>query len=204
MDINMNMKSIKLLNISVTFLLSLLLIISPLYAYRGNYTYTYELTFLSNFSTGIFMLIAGILLCVDKKAPQILFLDFSMLLLIVFGVTVSFSGNFNMTGDMFFLHVINPILFIAYYLIFSDQNTTKKGLVLTVLCMPVTYLIFAVFYGRIAGNYIYFFLDYNRNGVGYMCIFILGIAVGTALVGFFMYYLNRWLRKLCLTVRINS
>ncbi len=194
-NINMNMKSIRLLAISVTFLLSLLLIISPLYAYRGNYTYIYELTFLSNFSTGIFMLIAGILLCLDKKVPQILFLDFSMLLLIVFGVTVSFSGNFNMTGDMLFLHVINPVLVIAYYFIFSDQTNTKKELVLTVLCMPVTYLIFAVIYGRITGNYIYFFLDYEENGMGYMCLFILGIAVGTALVGFFMYYLNRWARK---------
>lgn len=191
----MNTKSIKLLNICLTFLLSLLLIISPLYAYRGNYTFTYELTFLSNFSTGIFMLIAGILLCVDKKAPQILFLDFAMLLLIVFGVTVSFSGNFNMTGDMFFLHVINPVLVIAYYFIFSDQTTTKKKLLPTVLCMPVTYLIFAVFYGRITGNYIYFFLDYKTNGMGYMCLFVLGIAVGTVLIGFLMYYLNRWIRK---------
>ena len=187
--------SVKWFKIGFAFLLGLLFIISPLYAYRGNYAFAYELTFLSNFLSGIFMGIVGILMCFDKKVPQFLFLDFAILLLIVFFVTVSFSGNFKMTGVMFILHIINPVLAAAYYLVFSDQTATEKKFVPTALVMPVLYLVFSLLYGTLTGNYIYFFLDYEQNGIGYMCLFLSGISAGTVLVSFFLYDLNRLFRK---------
>ncbi len=189
------LRSNDLLKKTVTLLLGVFLFFTALYAYRGKYAFVYELTFLSNALTGVFLILTGILLCRGRNVPQYCFLDFAVLLLMVFGVTVVFSGNFNMTGSMFVLHVVNPLLFLLYYLLFSDLTAVKKEFVLTTLGMPAAYLLFSLLYGKITGNHIYFFLDYEKNGVGYMLLFVLGILVGTVLISGLLYALNRLLRK---------
>lgn len=61
--------------------------------------------------------------------------------------------------------------------------------------MPTAYLIFALLFGAITGNYIYFFLDYAKYGVGYTILFILGILMGLIAVSFGLYFLNRLIHK---------
>ena len=57
--------------------------------------------------------------------PQILFLDFTILLLIVFGVCMAFVAEFNFEGGFAFLHIVNPLLMFIFYLFLSNQTKVK-------------------------------------------------------------------------------
>lgn len=188
-------KALKIIKISSAFTLFFVLIFTALYSYYSDMKYVYELTFLSNFLTGLFLLSVGILWLCNKSVPQFLFLDFTILLLIVFGVCMAFVAEFNFEGGFAFLHIVNPLLMFVFYLFLSDQTKVKWQFLFTVLVMPLLYLIFALIFGATTGNYIYFFLDYTEYGVGYTILFILGIAVGLVAVGTGLYFLNRRIHK---------
>lgn len=187
----MKEKTFKIIKISATFALALLLIFTALYSYYDNFKYIYELTFLSNFLTGIFLLVAAILMLCKKSIPQILFLDFTILLLIVFGVCMAFVSDFNFEGGFAFLHVVNPLCMLVFYLFLSNQINVKWQNLFTVVIMPLIYLIFALVFGAMTGNHIYFFLDYATYGVGYTILFIFGILIGIVAISVGLYYLNR-------------
>ena len=188
-------KALKIIKISSAFTLFFVLIFTALYSYYSDMKYAYELTFLSNFLTGLFLLSVGILWLCNKSVPQFLFLDFTILLLIVFGVCMAFVAEFNFEGGFAFLHIVNPLLMFVFYLFLSNQTKVKWQFLFTVLVMPLLYLIFALVFGATTGNYIYFFLDYTEYGVGYTILFILGIAVGLVAVGTGVYFLNRRIHK---------
>lgn len=188
-------KALKIIKISSAFTLFFVLIFTALNSYYSDMKYAYELTFLSNFLTGLFLLSVGILWLCNKSVPQFLFLDFTILLLIVFGVCMAFVAEFNFEGGFAFLHIVNPLLMFVFYLFLSDQTKVKWQFLFTVLVMPLLYLIFALIFGATTGNYIYFFLDYTEYGVGYTILFILGIAVGLVAVGTGLYFLNRRIHK---------
>ena len=191
----MNSKSSKIIKISSTFALAFVLIFTALYSYRADIKYAYELTFLSNLLTGLFLLIVGILWLCNKSVPQFLFLDFTILLLIVFGVCMAFVAEFNFEGGFAFLHIVNPLLMFVYYLFLSNQIKTKWQFLFTVLAMPIVYLIFALIFGATTGNHIYFFLDYKEYGTAYTILFVLGILIGLIAISVGLYYLNRLVHK---------
>lgn len=192
---NDNDKTLRIIKICSAFALTFVFVFSTIYSYANNFKYTYELTFLSNFSTGLFLLTVGILWLLNKPVPQFLFLDFTILLLIVFGVSLAFAAEFNFAGGFAFLHIVNPLLMLAFYLFLSNQTNVKWQFLFTILAMPIIYIIFALIFGATTGKYIYFFLDYAKYGVGYTILFILGIAVGLAAVGTALYFLNRQIHK---------
>lgn len=188
-------KTRKILKICPAFALAFVFLFTAIYTYWGDFEYVYELTFLSNFLTGAFLSAAGILWLCNKSVPQILFLNFTMLLLIVFGVCMAFNAEFNFEGGFMFLHAVNPILMLLFYLFFSAQTKNKRPLIFSVLAMPAAYLIFALIFGTITGNYIYFFLDYKEYGVGRSVLFLLGISLGLIVVSIGLYYLNKTIHK---------
>lgn len=185
----------KIIKIGSAFALAFVFVFTAIYSYAGNLKYVYELTFLSNLLTGLFLLSVGILWLCSKSVPQFLFLDFTILLLIVFGVCMAFAAEFNFAGGFAFLHIVNPLLMLAFYLFLSNQTNVKWQFLFTLLAMPMAYVIFALIFGSAMGNYIYFFLDYTKYGAGYTVLFILGIAVGLAAVGTGLYFLNRFIHK---------
>lgn len=188
-------KTLKVIKIGFAFVLAFVFVFTAIYSYADNWQYTYELTFLSNISTGLFLSVVGILLLCNKSVLQFLFLDFTILLLIVFGVSLAFAAEFNFAGGFAFLHIVNPLLMLAFYLFLSDQTKVKWQFLFTILAMPMVYMIFAFIFGATTGIYIYFFLDYTKFGVGYTVLFILGIAVGLVAVGAGLYFLNRSIHK---------
>lgn len=187
----MNVKILKILKISSAFVLSFIFIFTAVFSYCDNINYIYELTFLSNFFTGLFLLSVGIIWLCNKSVPQFLFLDFTILLLIVFGVCMAFINNFNMNGGFAFLHLVNPLLMLAFYLFLSDLTNVKWQFLFTILALPAVYILFALIFGAATGNYIYFFLDYVKYGAGYTILFILGILIGLIVVSIGLYFLNR-------------
>lgn len=177
----------------ISVMLGLMFISTAIFAYWGNFQYVYELTFLSNIATGIFLLITAILEKKGKEIPQILYLDFTVLLFMVFLICIAFINEFNFTGAIFFLHIINPLTLIVYFFIFNDLSKINNFLnVLTILIIPFAYLAFAATYGSITGNYIYFFLNYKEKGIAYSIIFILIVAVGLVVIGYGFFFINRF------------
>lgn len=191
----MGTKCLKPIKISAAFLLAFVFLFTAVYSYRASFEFAYELTFLSNFSAGLFLSVVGILWLCNQKVAEFLFLDFTILLLIVFGVCMVFVAEFNFEGGFAFLHIVNPLLMLVFYLIFSDQTKVKWQFLFTVLVMPIAYMIFALIFGATTGNYIYFFLDYTQYGAGYTVLFLVGIAAGLIAVSVGLYFLNRLVHK---------
>ena len=192
----MSEKTLKIIKISLSFVIAFVLVFTSLFTYREHLAETYELTFLSSFAVGIFFIVADILLLLNKHIPQILYLCATILLLIVFFVCIAFSNHFQMNGGFVFLHIVNPLLVLAYYLIFCDLSKTTAKLVPTVAAIPLLYLAFVLIFGSITGNYIYFFMNYEKVGIWYSVLFILSILAGIFAIGFTLYYFNRLIHKL--------
>lgn len=192
----MSEKVLKIIKIFLSFVIAFALVFTSLFTYRQHLSETYELTFLSSFIVGIFFIVCGVLLLFNKRVPQIMYLCATILLSIVFFVCIAFSNQFQMSGGFAFLHVVNPLLVLAYCLFFCDLSETTVKLVPTVAAIPLLYLVFVLIFGSVTGNYIYFFMNYEKVGIWYSALFIIGILVGIFAFGFALYYLNRFIRKL--------
>lgn len=200
----MSEKLSKIIKISLSFAIAFVLVFTALFTYREHLAETYELTFLSSFAVGILFMVSGIFSLLNKSIPQILYLCATILLLIVFCVCVVFSNQFQMSGGFVFLHIVNPLLVLAYYFIFCDLSETTVKLVPAVAAIPLLYLGFVLVFGSITGNYIYFFMNYAKVGVWYSVLFILGILAGIFAFGFALYYLNRLIQKFMKKIGCNS
>lgn len=152
----MNEKALKIIKISFSFAIAFVLLFTSLFTYREHLAEAYELTFLSSFIVGIFFVANGILLALNKNISQILYLCATILLLIVFFVCIAFSNQFQMSGGFTFLHIINPILVLAYYFVFCDLSKTSIKMVPIVAALPLLYLAFVIIFGSITGNFICF------------------------------------------------
>ncbi len=191
----MSEKALKIIRICFSFVIAFVFVFTSLFTYREHLAETYELTFLSSFIAGIFFLVSGILLLFNKRMPQILYLCATILLLIVFFVCIAFSNRFQMRGGFAFLHIVNPLLVLSYYLFLCDLSKTTLKLVPTVAAIPLLYLAFVLIFGSVTGNYIYFFMNYEKVGIWYSVLFILGILAGIFAFGFALYYFNRLIQK---------
>lgn len=190
----MNGKTLKVIKISLAFALALCLIITSLYTYRKIMRYFYEMSFLGNFITGIFLLAIGIFWILNKQIPQYLDLCFTVLMLLILGVSIV-NQDFYFPDGWGFIHFINPLLTFIFYLFFSDITRVKWYFALTALIMPFAYMIFAFILGTITGNYIYDYLNYNEYGAGNTALFIIVIAIGLVAVSIGLYFLNKLIRK---------
>lgn len=172
--------------------LSILFISTAVYCYWGTTAHIYELTFLSNFSAGLFLMSAAFCQNYKRKMPEILYLDFTMLLILVFLVCAVFRNQFDFNGMFLFLHMLNPVFLLVYYFLFCNMNLVRESRkVLSVILMPLFYLIFAVIYGQSTGNCIYFFLDAQTNGSLYCISVVLMLTVIQIVIGYALFYLNK-------------
>lgn len=195
----MNSKLYHTLKIGFAFALAFVFIFTALYIYRGNYKQACELTFLSNLSAGLFLSVVGFLLLCKRNIPQFLFLDFAILLFIVFIICMVFFNDFRLEGGFkggfAFLHIVNPLLMLAFYLFFSNQTKGKWQYIFTALVMPISYLIFAIIFGEATGNYIYPTLNYTEYGAGNTVLFIFGVLIGLLVFSAGLYFINRLIHK---------
>ena len=156
--------------------------------------YFYEMSFLGNFLTGVFLLVVGILLICNKSVPQYLILCFTVLMLLILGVEIAVQ-DFWFSDGWGFIHFINPLLMFIFYLFISNQTCVKWYFTFTALAMPLAYMIFAFIFGTCTGDYIYDFLDYKEFGIGNTVLFIFGVAIGLIAISVGLYYLNRLIHK---------
>lgn len=191
----MNGKTLKIIKICTSFALGLLFLFTSLFTYREHMPEAYELTFLSSFGAGICFVLSGFSIFFDREFPPIVYLCASVLLLIVFFVCIAFVNQFRFDGGFAFLHVVNPLLALLYYLILCDMRGAKMRFVPLVSAVPLAYLVFVIIFGSVTGNFIYFFMNYKQFGIWYPVVFILAILAGIFAVGYALYFLNRLLQR---------
>ena len=175
--------------------IGILLTASALALYWKYLRFMYELTFMSNFLAGIFFLAAGACTLMGRKVPQAPYLCFTVLLLLVMGTCLVFSGNFSFSGSFLFLHLLNPLAATVYFIFAADMRQVPLKWVPFAVFLPGAYLLFALVFGAVTGNYIYFFLDYGQVGAAYTVIFIIAAAAGLLIISWLLWLGNRLLRK---------
>lgn len=108
-------------------IIGIIMLASALYTYIPQPEFMHELTFLSNMAGGLLFLSGYVMRKVkQKELPHILYLTetvtISTVFLITVGGTVTGLANFNFSGGMFFLHAINPVLVVLYYVFFLGKR----------------------------------------------------------------------------------
>lgn len=104
-------------------IIGIIMLVSALFSYIPQPEYMHELTFLSNMAGGILFLSDYALQKVKhKELPHVLYLTEAVTISTVFmisvGGTITGLARFNFSGGMFFLHAINPVLVVLYYVLF--------------------------------------------------------------------------------------
>lgn len=99
--------------------------------YYGIVILMYELTFISNITAGIVLIADGVMgLTLKKNIPALIYQMVLPCIITVFSTCVfALVGffTFNFEGAFFFLHVINPPVFLLLYLFCVESNIESKG-----------------------------------------------------------------------------
>lgn len=142
------------------FAAGLLLLVSALYTYIPQAGYMYELTFISNTAGAVLFISDALYFAPGKKTlPGVLFLIEAVTIGIVFlvsvGGTLSGLAHFNFSGGMFFLHVINPLITIGFYLFAKAETTVRLRSLLSAPAFVMLYLLFDYIRFLFTGSFVY-------------------------------------------------
>ncbi|MDD7428899.1 MAG: hypothetical protein SOU50_09270 [Oscillospiraceae bacterium] len=115
-----------------------------------NFHLSYELTFISNSSCGLLLLLDGTVSLFKKKAlPAFLYqLVLPCINTVFFTIIFKLFGwhDFNFSGMFFFMHGINPIIFLLMYLFFTElELKDKKDYVRRIFIAPAMIMAYALF-----------------------------------------------------------
>lgn len=173
----------------VAIILGVFFVILPCLEWQG---FGLELTFISNFFSGIFYTISGILILLKIKMPQLLFLIPSTLLIIVMLGSIIFQQGFY--GSYLFLHLLNPLLSMIYTLFLTKQQCKLRFVPLASIPLAVYYL-FSQIHGIMTEDFIHSFLDPNQMGAGIMIAIVIGGALGSIAIAYMCYFVNKLIVK---------
>jgi hypothetical protein len=101
-------------------------------------------------------------------------------------------------GDRFanvIMHYAMPIMTPLFWLIYVPRGGLRARDPLIWAAYPLTYLAYALFRGRIEGQYPYPFLDVGKFGWAATASNAAGIAAGFLIAGYLMVGLDRWLAR---------
>lgn len=128
-----------------------------------NFQLSYELTFISNFSCGLLLLLDGTVSLIRKKALPAILYQFVLPCILTVFCCIFFKifgwHNFNFSGMFFFMHGINPVLALAMYLFTTKlELKDKKDYIRRIFIAPamvMSYLLFDYIRFLITGNLVY-------------------------------------------------
>lgn len=156
-----------------------------------------ELTFISNFFTGLLLTLDGFRGLL-KKQPlcQELYLAADSVLLCVLLISLACIGEANFSGPFIFLHVINPV--IATLLVFFYTYRTPVKLLRTFLCtilFATFYLTYVIIYGYVSGDWLYSIINVPEKGVGFVVIFLLIMSIILAGLEYGLHKISKWISR---------
>ncbi|MCL2869821.1 Pr6Pr family membrane protein [Candidatus Saccharibacteria bacterium] len=174
--------------------LGIMLIYTSFWGYHDIlYKAPFELTFYGNMIVGVFLLVAGVYGFFRKKSlPDFMYFDAAMLLLLVMMVCLAFASTMNFSGAFRFMHLINPLSVIIYWLVFVSHTTDKlRKIIWTAPVVPLIFLVFLL----LSGKHPYTFLDVNQKGLAYVICFIVITAVALMALSAIAFLLNKLVHK---------
>ncbi|MGN0669993.1 MAG: hypothetical protein ACI4JZ_05535, partial [Oscillospiraceae bacterium] len=173
---------------------------TALYTYIPQAQFMYELTFLSNTAGGLVFLCDGILrIAKRKQLPSVLFLIESVTISVVFvisvGGTLSGLAQFNFSGGMFFLHVINPLIVIGFYLFAKGETKFRLRHIFLAPLFLIAYLLFDYIRFLVLGEFVYGLFAKEQMSVLFAVLIGLGAYIIAGAYGFGIYSAARAIRK---------
>ena len=98
-------------------------------------------------------------------------------------------GLFRLADEL--LHLVNPVLFVAYWLIFIRKQALKWTQALNWLWYPLLYVIYVLIRGALTQLYPYPFIDAGKFGYSAIMINSLGLLVVFLLLGLLLIFITR-------------
>lgn len=156
---------------------------TALWGYHYEPKYMYELTFLSNFTCGLVLVLDGIVNMIkDKSLPVILYqLVLPCIGTVFFTVVFKIFGwyDFNFSGSFFFLHALNPPLFLLTYLFGTSlEIKNKSDYIRRIFVAPLVimaYVLFDLIRFIITGEFVYGLLPSDK--INFISIPLIGIVL---------------------------
>ena len=177
----------------------LLMIVAVLIGYIPQPEYLVELTCISNTLGGLLLLADGTLSITKKKNfTNTFYLNVAVSILLVFLVCMgSLTGvyKFNFKGAFFFMHVINPIVFVVCYVLFVNEQSRKVRFTLTTPIMIMLYFLFDYIRCQFTGEFVYGFVEPEELTFFYAIAAGFVLYIFTYLLGLCLFALNRLVRK---------
>lgn len=177
----------------------LLMIVSVLIGYMPQPEYLIELTCISNTLGGLLLFADGILsMTKEKICPNSLYLNITVSIFIVFLICAGSlfgSYNFNFSGAFFFLHIINPIIFVCFYMIFVNEQGRKMRCVLIAPTMTMVYLLFDYVRYRLTGEFVYGFIENEEFTLAWVIVAAIVTYAFVYLLSMSLFALNRFVHK---------
>jgi hypothetical protein len=99
------------------------------------------------------------------------------------------TGLFRLADEL--LHLVNPLLFVAYWLIFIPKQKLKWAQALNWLWYPFIYVIYALIRGALTNAYPYPFIDAGKFGYNKIMINSVVLLVVFLLLGLFLIFITR-------------
>lgn len=183
----------------IKVLAGLLMIVSVLIGYIPQPEYLIELTCISNTLGGLLLFADGILGMAKKKICfNSLYLNVTASIVIVFLICAGSlfgSYNFNFSGAFFFLHIINPIIFVCFYVIFVNEQGRKMRCVLAAPAMTMAYLLFDYVRYRFKGEFVYGFIENEEFTLAWVIVAAIITYAFIYLLSLSLFALNRFVHK---------
>ena len=184
-------KHLLFLGAGILFLVTTGLIYIPKFGRQG--LNGIELTFLTNFSTGLLFVLIGIQgIRKQKPIAQSFLICAGSILFCVLLISLLCIGEANFSGPFLFLHVLNPLLATILIIVFTYQSKTRllKTFVGTLLT-ATAYFVYVIWYGYSSGDWLYSVINVPEKGVLSVAAFYLVFAVLIPLLEFSMYRISK-------------
>lgn len=186
--------------IAVKYCIGLILVLSVIIGYIPEPQYIIEMTCISNFLLGLVFIISAVRLQRGKRDfPNVVYSMGLVTILLVFFICMgSLSGAYHMNfkGAFIFLHVLNPVIVLIYYLIFIDEK--HNGRLRNILMTPffaIAYLLVDYIVGTMINHYVYGFFEPGELTIPMAFLVGLVIYMMLLLMALLCYGLNRLVRR---------
>lgn len=166
-------------------------------SYFGEFYHFYQMTFLSNFLTGVLMVIAAMVIFFSgRDMPHFLYLDATVLLLMVVCVCSIFAPETTFRPSSITLHLIDPLVMLLFYMTFCDARNLPAGMGLSALYFPTAYYIFMIVFGYYHHTCVYGCFDTTVMGSWKLLLYGLAAVGVIILIVYSVMYLNKLVHSL--------
>lgn len=177
--------------IGILFLITTAIIYIPKFSRQG--LMGIELTFLSNFASGILLLWDSLYGMWNKRhLPQGFHLASGCILFFVLLISLLCFGEANFIGAFLFLHIINPLLYVMLIILFTYQCPIKLSFVfLGTLLSATIYFVYVIVYGLYSGDWLYSVINVRDSGIAKVLLFYFIVTLCVPILEYTLYKLSK-------------